>query len=199
MSTDFVIVRHGQTDYNVEHKIQGNSDASKLTERGVEQAKALKKELGGTEFDSMYSSPLRRALETAKILADANEVKTDNRLEERCFGEITGMEWEDVERRFPAIARQYEKVKDLSSVNGAETIENVQERGMEFLKEVARANDGKRILVVTHSGWIKMIFAFLKGDPEVIMDNLKNCSINEIKWDGERFIPMKFNYVGHLS
>ncbi len=82
------IVRHGQTDWNVEGIYQGRIDIP-LNKTGIEQAKRTREKLRGIKFDKVFSSPLKRAFETAQIICD-NPIIKDDRIIERCNGELEG-------------------------------------------------------------------------------------------------------------
>ncbi len=92
--TQFIIVRHGETEWNIKGIRQGNLD-SRLTEKGVTQAKALAQRLAREKFSALYSSDLGRAVHTAKEIAalTGHEIVTDARLRERHLGNFSGTQW----------------------------------------------------------------------------------------------------------
>ncbi len=100
--TELVLVRHGETDWNAEHRFQGHADPP-LNDRGRAQAHALADELRGTPFDAAYTSPLRRAAETAEILAVELQlpVRPVEALREIDVGEWQGLTRAEVRERYP--------------------------------------------------------------------------------------------------
>ena len=117
------VLRHGQTDYNKEGKFQGQSDIE-LNEEGRKQARITAKKLENIKFDKVYVSPLKRAIETAKIVTNNKlELEIDNRIMERSFGKLEGKK---------VILDYEERVEEF----GIETIESLEKRIGSFLKDI---------------------------------------------------------------
>lgn len=137
------ILRHGQTDYNKEGIFQGQNDIE-LNEEGIRQAKTAAKSLKDIKFDKVYVSPLKRALQTAKIVTD-NELEVDNRIIERSFGKLEG------KKTIPDYEKRIEEF-------GIETLEDLEKRVESFLSVVFQKYKGnENILVVTHGGVAQII------------------------------------------
>ena len=137
------ILRHGQTDYNKEGIFQGQNDIE-LNEEGIRQAKTAAKSLKDIKFDKVYVSPLKRALQTAKIVTD-NELEVDNRIIERSFGKLEG------KKTIPDYEKRIEEF-------GIETLEDLEKRVECFLSVVFQKYKGnENILVVTHGGVAQII------------------------------------------
>ena len=100
--TRVIVVRHGQTEWNVEARIQGQGD-SRLTAEGLSQAQAIAARLATEPFDVLVSSDLGRAAETARAIGErcAKPTVFDTRLRERCFGVGEGMTYEEIDRAYP--------------------------------------------------------------------------------------------------
>src|SRR5260221_14219348 len=98
----FIVIRHGETEWNVAASIQGQGDSA-LTAAGVAQARALARRLATQEFDLLVASDLGRALDTARHVAAAcgHEVRLDARFRERHFGAGEGMTYEEIHRAYP--------------------------------------------------------------------------------------------------
>ncbi|MEF3304777.1 histidine phosphatase family protein [Paenibacillus sp. GYB003] len=141
------LVRHGITDWNVQWRAQGHTDIP-LNETGKRQAELLAKRISGEEWDFVYSSDLSRALETARKAAETKglDVTTDVRLREVFLGEIEGTTEEE------RVSKWGPRWKELEL--GEESRDAVGERGLQALGEYAGKHPGKRILVVSHGGWI---------------------------------------------
>lgn len=146
------IVRHGQTDYNVEKRITGRIDIP-LNENGRKEALELKEQLKNIYFDYVFSSPLIRASETAKIISAKTPI-IDDRLIERDNGDIEG--------------RLVEELHDFDYTSDKFHLENVidiQTRINSFLDEIKEKYPKKNILVVTHGGVIINIRYYFEGKP----------------------------------
>jgi broad specificity phosphatase PhoE len=157
--TTILLARHGETDWNREWRFQGHADPP-LNQTGRAQATDLSRALADEELSAVYSSPLRRAFETAEVVAAAHglEPVAVEALREVDVGSWQGLTRAEVESRFP---EQYARWLDHGQgwADG-ETYEQMAERVIEALLELAAAHDGERILVVTHGGPIRAAFAF---------------------------------------
>lgn len=167
------IVRHGQTDWNVEGRYQGRIDIE-LNDKGIEQAIKLKEKLNNIKFDKVFSSSLKRALKTAQIIT-CNEIITDDRIIERCNGQLEGKLKSEIEVEI-----------DFNNPNetrmGLENINDFRKRIKDFFEEISVKYRGKNILVVTHAGVSIYARCFFEGEP--VDGNysdlkLKNCEILE--------------------
>ena len=160
--TTILLARHGETDWNREGRFQGHADPP-LNETGRAQAAELAAELEGVELAAVYSSPLRRALETAEVVAAEHglEPVAVDALREVDVGSWEGLTRQQVEARFPEqLARWLDY--DLGWEDG-ESYEEMGQRVVAALLELAAAHQGERILAVTHGGPIRAAFAFADG------------------------------------
>lgn len=142
----FYFIRHGQTDWNLEDRIQGQTDIP-LNEKGRSQAKTLKKKLEGIEFESCFSSDLQRASDTAHIIIKEHPPKIflDKRLRERNFGDLEGKLSSAYINAAPQAFKNIESDDDFS------------QRIFHFLNEVINASPKGNILIVTHGGVMQTI------------------------------------------
>jgi broad specificity phosphatase PhoE len=157
--TTILLARHGETDWNREWRFQGHADPP-LNQTGRAQAADLSRALADEELSAVYSSPLRRAFETAEVVAAAHglEPVAVEALREVDVGSWQGLTRAEVESRFP---EQYARWLDHGQGwEDGETYEQMAERVIEALLELAAAHDGERILVITHGGPIRAAFAF---------------------------------------
>ena len=170
------VVRHGQTDWNTIKRIQGWKDIA-LNEKGIEQAKEIKEKLKGIKFDEVISSPLKRALRTAKVISGRTykDITQDDRLKERCNGEFEGKLKQDTDQSY-----------DFNDPNenryGIENITDFRKRISDFCKELEKKYKNKNVLVVTHAGVSIYIRCHFEGEPEDGDFNkykLKNCEVLE--------------------
>jgi valyl-tRNA synthetase len=155
-SVQLDILRHGEATHNINGSFAGSKTDTKLTEDGIRAAELFAKELE-TEYDLIISSPQKRALKTAQITAAKfnTEVITNELLVERDFGELEGLTWEEFEAKYPDLAKMNNPIYQPHLPNG-ETIEQVEERVEKFIKELSKEYSGKKILVVTHAGIIRI-------------------------------------------
>ncbi|MCL2706294.1 MAG: histidine phosphatase family protein [Spirochaetaceae bacterium] len=155
--TKLYLVRHGETIWNVEDKMQGVKD-SPLTEKGIEHARKLGQTLKNLSIgiDKIYSSDLGRALDTAKLIGEVLklDIHKDERLRERNMGIFEGYSWDSVRDHFPE-----EFAKTVSDDNdyripGGDTKAEYIDQVSSFLDYTGKEHEGKKILAVTHRGFI---------------------------------------------
>lgn len=147
---ELLLVRHGETDWNREHRVQGHSDVP-LNATGRAQARALAEELADTALVGIYSSDLVRARATAEAVAAARplEVVLDPGLREKNFGSWEGLTDAEIAHRFPDAVR--------GRWGDGESTEAVSERALAALDRIRAAHDAGSVLVVTHGGTLRTI------------------------------------------
>ncbi len=147
--TTLLLARHGQTDWNVEHRWQGNPP---LNESGREQARLLGRAVAAAPPEALFSSDLIRARQTAAIVAEhvRLEVEVDSRLREVDAGEWVGLTSRELEERYPEGFARYH-AGGIGWEHG-ETYEEAVDRVTTALKAIAAVHPGSRVLVVTHAG-----------------------------------------------
>lgn len=158
MATHLVLVRHGETDWNRDNRFQGHADPP-LNETGREQAHALATTLGSERFAAVYTSPLRRAAETATIVATphALEPVTEPALMEVDVGSWSGLTRTEIEARHPdGFARWLEYGHGWDD---GETYEELGARVVAGLSDIAARHPNAPVLAVTHGGPIRSALA----------------------------------------
>jgi len=142
------IARHGQTDWNIQHKAQGRSDIP-LNETGIKQAEALRDTIKDIKFDAVYASPLKRAAKTAEIATEGKyEIQFDDRLMERSFGDFEGKE---VDGWVETTGYDIGDLRLNTDVGNIEPVREVLARTKAFLDDIkAKHGDDEVILVVAH-------------------------------------------------
>jgi broad specificity phosphatase PhoE len=170
MATTILLARHGETDWNVERRVQGHVDRP-LTERGRAQAVALADALRGERIDAVYSSDLARARDTARIVADSigSSVAELPELREKNFGTWEGLTDSEVLDRFPH-ARG-------TSWGDGETSEELAARVVGALQRIARDHPGGQVLVVAHGGPLR---AALRHCGAAADSGVPNCHVIRI-------------------
>ncbi|HEY0259959.1 MAG TPA: histidine phosphatase family protein [Lacisediminihabitans sp.] len=143
------LVRHGETDWNLERRIQGSTDIP-LNDTGRAQAARTGRLLARREWDGIVSSPLSRALETGRIIArevGIDGIETLDAIVERRYGEAEGLEDRELARLFPG----------NSIVPGRETRQEVEGRVIPALVSLAERYEGANLIVTTHGGVIRTV------------------------------------------
>lgn len=192
------IIRHGQTDQNVAHRIQGQAEFP-MNETGEAQAAAARDELAarGIAFDRVYSSPLTRALDTARIVAgEAVETVLDDRLLEIDFGPYEGVDLTDMPEELKFFFKDF---INHPAPKGVEQLEDLKARLGAFLEDVKRdllAGGGadRNVLISTHAIALKAAMEYL--DPEAHgrwwMTFVKNCAVYAFDIvDGKFTVPVE--------
>ena len=142
------IARHGQTDWNTQHKAQGRSDIP-LNETGIKQAEALRDNIKDIKFTAVYASPLKRATKTAEIATDGKyPITFDDRLVERSFGDYEGKE---INGWVEATGYDIGDLRLNTNVGNIEPVKDVLARIKSFLDDLkVKHNEEDVILVVAH-------------------------------------------------
>lgn len=160
-----LLIRHGETDWNNERRIQGNTDTP-LNANGIAQAKQLAARIAGEKIDALYASPLARARVTAEIIAEKSGVALilDDRLKEKGLGDLEGLTVDEFEVRYPELHRGWISSVDHFPLPGEESPAQLRERIVAFIDDLrARHTNGARVGVVTHGGTISMFVSTLIG------------------------------------
>jgi broad specificity phosphatase PhoE len=195
------LVRHGETTYNAEHRIQGQSDAP-LSESGRRQSRAVADAMAACSIDAVYASPLRRALETAQNTADRHRltVQTDPRLMELDAGVFEGHLRSELADVYPEeLARWLSGEADFA-IPGGESRRQLIQRGCDAIRSIAAAAH-RQAVVVAHGGLLTVVLRALLNMQEPLPPfGLKNGSITRLAVDDrERFSLLALNEIEHLA
>lgn len=160
------IVRHGETEYNVQKRMQGSID-SPLTERGKAHAKDLRNHLQGVRFDKIYSSPSERACKTAEIIRGEAviPIQIENEFREMNLVHWEGKSREELTALYPEEHDRFWDSPHLHQLEGGDTFQEVQERAVAMLYKLIHENKNGNILIVTHSVVILTISLFFRQLP----------------------------------
>lgn len=155
--TDFILVRHGETTWNLEGRRQGQSD-SPLTPLGLAQARAIAERLADEPIDALYSSDLTRTLRTAEQIAAVSglPVISDPRLREKSFGVIEGLRSSEVPARYPEVAARMAQHSPDYAPPGGESLAAAQTRVVSALEELVGRHTGGRLVIVSHGAVLGM-------------------------------------------
>jgi broad specificity phosphatase PhoE len=160
------IVRHGETEWNIENKLQGWKDSS-LTNKGIEHSLRLQKRLEPIPFQLIYTSPSGRAVHTANLIKGLQniEVKTVENLKEIHLGPWEGKSHDEVKLLDPERYDHFWNAPHLYKADTGETFVQLQQRVENFLSSIVTEHTEGNILIVTHTVFIKMLLAFVKQLP----------------------------------
>lgn len=201
-----ILVRHGHTAGNAggsRAPMSGWTDVP-LSARGRCQASALGRYLAaGVSFDAVYSSPLERARETARIaLGSLREVRRCDSLREIYCGDADGMPVGDVEARYPERWRaNLRQEDDHFRWPGGESYQELRGRCLAAVRAIAGAHVGQRVMVFTHAGAISQILGALHGVRAARWESFRpsNASLTCVDWQGNQGRLVSFDDAKHLS
>lgn len=184
-TTTFYIVRHGQTEANVNNLVQGHLE-SPLSSSGKKQIKKLARQLKNIPFDYIFSSDLKRAKQTADILAETIKlpINTTTQLRERFYGKFEGMK----NNEFLNLYKNWGKLSDDERWNhrleNEETQQEIYKRFINFLNIKTSEFKGKNILIVCHGGIIRALLLKLKYGTWDSVGGIKNGGYVVLKSNG---------------
>lgn len=202
--TEILLIRHGETDWNVEKRLQGHTDID-LNREGVRQAAALGRALLNEPLDAIFSSDLKRAFGTAQGIAIPRgmNIQLDTGLRERCFGAFEGLNHPEISERFPddyaAWKRRDIDARYPQGEFHAETLREFSNRAVDAITSLASAY--RKVAIVTHGGVLDSVYRRAKnmGYEHPRDFDVLNASINRVTWDGTNFQILKWADVAHLS
>lgn len=198
------LVRHGQTDWNLESRIQGRKPIP-INKTGKKQANTLAQYLGTKKVAAVYSPDILRTYETAEIISAQHKlrVNTTKLLRERVYGPLIGKNQNEYSRKIRQILDKYFAIKDVEKrwrhrpLRGHESCLDVEVRVLRFLREVAVAFPGQPVVAVTHGGVIKIVLAALGwvSRDEFYKVRVNNTGFVAIKSDGVDFSVEEINNI----
>jgi 2,3-bisphosphoglycerate-dependent phosphoglycerate mutase len=192
-------VRHGESTYNLEGRLQGQSDEPRLSPLGQKHAAALAATLGQLQIDAIYASPLKRAMETARPLSDRLKlpIQTDNRLKEINIGVFQGTLAAELADRFPQEATRWRSQDPDYRIPGGESRRDLMLRASAAFEDIFAAGH-RQVIVVAHGGVLAAAFKALVGVPaERNPFMLYNGSISMLEWTTQLKL-MTLNQIDHL-
>lgn len=204
------LVRHGETEGNLDDKAQGHFNAS-LTYRGRLQAEAVAKRLSDVQFDAIYSSDLRRAFDTAKAIATHHPdilIQTSEKIREYNFGDYEDSLWDDVDGEAPETFRRWKNLVTRSEIEfpNGESMSNAWNRIGDFVNEIKATHRDKNetILIVGHGGSLQGIFAHLlnldiSNQWGFVFNNTSVTVLIEHLYTQNGWRTYQFNDTSHLN
>jgi len=166
MTTRLCLVRHGETAWNAEHRVQGQLDVP-LNAIGQAQALAASKVLSLEKFDAIYASDLARARQTAQPAAInlAREIRLEKDLRERHYGIFERLTYAEVKVRYPEDYARFAAHEPEYAFRTGESLKDFYARSIAVISRLAQDHAGQSILVFTHGGVLDMLFRFVTGLP----------------------------------
>lgn len=173
------MIRHGETLWNKEGKIQGSCDIE-LNERGLMQANEVKEKLKNISFDVCFASPLKRAKKTAEIVInDKCDIVIDELLKERGYGAYEGKKAQEMDIEVLKLWDYKENYSD----NDVESLDELLKRATMFIEKIKNnCSNDSTVLIVSHGGFIKGLYYAVNGynkDTDFMSFHLENCGVYE--------------------
>ncbi len=202
--TEFIVVRHGETDWNLRKCFQGQIDIP-LNERGLAQARLLARQLQseGLRIDAAISSDLGRARQTAAPVCEllGLPLDSDAAWREQAFGVLEGQSVDTLRSTHPELHAQWQRHDpDYALPGGAESRRQFSARVLGAAAALARQHGGRRVLVLTHGGVLDMLWRAAQGQP---LSGPRTCSIpnagiNRLRWSAEGPVLLSWGEDQHL-
>jgi broad specificity phosphatase PhoE len=195
-----ILARHGETAWNVEKIYRGRMDVN-LDEMGIKQAELLGKYLSNWKLEAIYSSPVKRALDTANIVARYQKigVHVAEGLIDFDYGKWQSLPEQEVQRLYPALLSEWHNNPNKVKMPGGESLEDVRERAIEVVNEVISKYQGN-VVLVSHRVVIKVLICSLLG-----LDNSHFWNISQdvggitvFNYLDGRFVLTRHNDTSHL-
>ncbi len=202
-ATRIIAIRHGETPWNVDARIQGHLDIP-LNDLGLWQAAQAGKALAGEPVAAIYSSDLQRAFATAQAVAASTgaALTAERGLRERCFGSFEGQTFSDIEASHPEDALRWRKRDpDFVPAGGGESLHMLRERISATVDRLAALHAGEQIVIVAHGGVMDVLYRLAtRQDLQAPRTwALGNAAINRLLWTPEGLGLVGWGDVQHLE
>lgn len=202
LMTKIYLLRHGETAWNIEKVFRGRAEVP-LTDNGKRQAQFAAEHLMHIGIKIIYSSPLERAYETAKIVGETLNLAPviEERLTGLNFGEWQGRAYRKIEKEFPIEFRKYKTAPDKFASPGGETLNEAMQRSLHMLKEIEKLHPKGTVLIVTHRVICKLMLLGILGLDSSRFWQLKpdTCSLSAFTSGPKGYVLTKFNDTSFLG
>ena len=199
-----MLIRHGQSESNLNNFFAGQTDVP-LTEQGRKQGIATGEFLKNEHVDAVYSSDLSRAYDTACYAAEHHglEVVKSTGLREICGGRWEGRSYPDIKETFPETYNTWVTNIGLTACEDGECVQQVGERFYAEMERIAKANEGKSIIIGTHALALRAFITIVKGIPFEKMHTelpwVSNASVTYVEYENGTFTVTYYGYDEHLK
>lgn len=205
-ATRIIAIRHGETAWNVDTRIQGHLDIG-LNDRGRWQASRVAEALASEPIARVYSSDLSRAHATALAIANQADASTPREVElhtglrERGFGVFEGQTWAEIETRWPEESRRWRERDPEFAPPGGETPQQVRERVANTVNTIASGHLGEQIVLVAHGGVLDILYRMATNQSLSAARTweLGNAAINRLLWTPEAMTLVGWADTCHLD
>ncbi|HCE27442.1 MAG TPA: histidine phosphatase family protein [Comamonadaceae bacterium] len=201
-ATRIIAIRHGETAWNVDTRIQGHLDIP-LNDTGLWQARQLARALAGEPLSAIYASDLQRAHTTARAIAETTgaPLVPEPALRERSFGELEGRTFAEIEAELPEQARRWRQRDPHFAPEGGETLVQLRERIAATTHRLAAQHTGGLVVLVAHGGVLDVLYRLATGQelqaPRTWQ--LTNAAINRLLWTPEGLTLVGWADTQHLD
>lgn len=201
--TKVIFIRHGQTEWNVNGRYQGQSDVQ-LTAAGKEQAAKLAEHFPVKEIDAVYASDLNRAMVTAEAVAGrfGLSVQAEPAFREISFGEWEGLTYEQIVAKWPEAMGNFLQHPDILEIPGGETFPAVQKRAVARLEELVAKHEGQTIAIVAHGAVLRTLLTAALHMPLQYLWSIRqfNTAVNIVRYDAGASPTVELlNSTAHLG
>ena len=199
--TEIILIRHGETEWNSQQRMQGHSN-SDLSSVGQAQIQALGQWMKNVPFDIIYSSDSLRAKQTAEAITQfsGHDLKIDLRLREKNLGVFEGLTSEEAKERHPEVFRLFKTAGSKYVIDEGESTQQLQDRALEIVEEIRFKHPEERVLLVTHGGFIRVVMKHSLGlsleTPTRFL--IRNTGVFRLVWE-DKWIVSQMGGVSHLE
>ena len=199
--TEIILIRHGETEWNSQQRMQGHSN-SDLSSVGQAQIQALGQWMKNVPFDLIYSSDSLRAKQTAEAITQfsGHDLQFDQRLREKNLGVFEGLTSEEARERHPEVFRLFKTAGSKYVIDEGESTQQLQDRALEIVEEIRIKRPEERVLMVTHSGFIRVVMKHSLGlsleTPTRFL--IRNTGVFRLVWE-DKWIVSQMGGVSHLE
>ena len=199
--TEIILIRHGETEWNSQQRMQGHSNSDLSTE-GRGQIQALGKWMKYVSFDHIYSSDTLRALQTAKAITQytGHTLHLDKRIREKNLGVFEGLTSNEAKERFPDVYNLFKTAGKKYVIEKGESTQQLLDRSLEFIEEIRLRHPDQRVVIVTHGGVVRVLMKHTLGLSIDAPTNfvIKNTGIFGLIWK-ENWLVTQMGEVSHLE
>ena len=199
--TEIILIRHGETEWNSQKRMQGHSN-SDLSEVGRGQIQALGELMKNVSFDHIYSSDSLRARQTAEAITQysGHTLQFDQRIREKNLGVFEGLTSTEAKERHPEVYRLFKTAGANYVIDEGESTQQLLERALEFSEEIRLRHPQERVVMVTHGGVVRVLMKYALG---LSIDSptrfiIKNTGIFGLIWN-ENWLVTQMGGVYHLE
>lgn len=201
--TRLLLVRHGETDWNRQHRHQGQRDIP-LNDLGRRQVLAVSKRLANEPIKAIYASDLKRAWDTATAIStfhDGVKIDKEIRLREMNFGEWEGLTWSEIQASEPSVIDNWSKYLAEPGPPGGENIVRFARRIQDAIDEIINCHPDENVLVVAHGGTLMVLVCLMLDHPieKYWQFRVDKASLSEIDVFSDGVIINQLNDTSHLN